>query len=156
MSVNKAKEDALRYLSRSAATEERVRVKLRARGYDDGDIEGAVCDLRRVGLLDDEAYARDFARRLTESETVGARWIESKLVARGVPGALAARVAEEFAAEGADDALAAAREKARSMGHVDDAPTLVRRLAAQLQRRGFEAGEALDAARAVAAERGAG
>jgi len=149
----KAKDAALNYLGRAPATERRVRDKLREKGYAPETIDTVVEDLTRVGLLDDETYARDFAKRLAEKETAGARWIETKLVSRGVHYSLAARVAEEFAAEGSDAALEAARERGSRMGHVTDQEAFVRRLAGQLQRRGFDAGESFEAARRVFEER---
>lgn len=149
----KAKDAALAYLGHAATTERRVRDKLFQKGFERDVIDPVIDDLKRVGLLDDETYARDFAKRLAKKETAGARWIESKLISRGVEGPLAARIAEEFAAEGSDAALVAARERAARMGHVADHDTLVRRLAGQLQRRGFPAGESFEAARRVAEER---
>ena len=152
--VRAAKDAALAYLNTRAASSRRVREKLREKGHGPEAIGAAIGDLERVGLLDDEAYARDLARRLAEKDTVGARWIETKLVSRGVHFSLAARVAEEFAAEGADAALEAARERVAKMGHVGDQEKLVRRLAGQLQRRGFDPGSAFEAARRAASERG--
>ncbi len=149
MSASEAKEAALSYLGKADATEKKVRDKLRQKGFESEAIEEAIDDLRRVGLLDDERYARSFAKRLTEKESVGARWIETKLASRGVPFSLAGRIAEEFAAKGAEDALRAAKERLRRMGHVSDREKLIRRLAGQLQRRGFGAGESFEAARAA-------
>lgn len=151
--LQKAKDAALNYLGHAATTERRVRDKLRAKGFEGETIDTVVEDLMRVGLLDDEAYARDFAKRLALKETAGARWIETKLVSRGVHYSLAARVAEEFAAEGSDAALEAARARIAKMGHVTDGEALVRRVAGQLQRRGFDAGESFEAARRAAEER---
>ena len=154
--VRRAKDAALKYLGKTPAAESRVREKLLAKGFAEEVIDEAVSDLSRVGLIDDERFARDAAKWMREKETAGARWIETKLVSRGVTRALAARVAEEFAAEGSDAALAAARERIRRMGHVADETALVRRLTGQLQRRGFEPGEAFEAARRAAAERARG
>lgn len=153
VSAREAKEAALSYLGKADATEKKVRDKLRQKGFEGEAIEEAIGDLRRVGLIDDERYARSFAKRLAEKETVGARWIETKLVSRGVPYSMAGRIAEEFAADGSDDALRAARERLRRMGHVSDAEKLIRRLAGQLQRRGFDGGESFEAARAAVEER---
>ncbi len=149
----KAKDAALTYLGYAATTERRVRDKLAGKGFAGELIDEVIGDLVRVGLLDDEAYARAFARQLANKETAAARWIETKLIARGVDYSLASRVAEEFGAEGSDAALDAARERIARMGHVTDPEALVRRLAGQLQRRGFGAGEAFQAARRASEER---
>ncbi len=154
--AQRAKDAALTYLSKTPATQARVREKLLKKEFSPEVIDEAIAALERVGLLDDEAYARAFAKQMADKETVGAQWIETKLRSRGVPSLMAARVAEEFAAEGSDDALQAARERIRRMGHVTDAEVVVRRVAGQLQRRGFGAGEAFEAARRAADERGEG
>lgn len=149
----KAKDAALTYLGYAPTTERRVRDKLAGKGFAGEVIDEVIADLVRVGLLDDEAYAREFAKQLSQKETAGARWIETKLVSRGIQYSLAARVAEEFGAEGSDAALEAARARVAKMGHVTDEEKLVRRLAGQLQRRGFGAGEAFEAARQASKER---
>lgn len=151
--TQRAKDAAIAYLGRTAATETRVREKLRGKEFAPEVIDEAIAALERVGLLDDEAYARAFAKQISEKETVGARWIETKLRSRGVPSSMAATIAEEFAADGSDNALEAARERIRRMGHVTDAAALVRRLAGQLQRRGFGASEAFEAAKKAVNER---
>jgi len=145
--LRKAKDAALAYLGKAAATERRVRDKLVAKDFKPDVIDEAIEDLRAVGLLDDETYARDFAKRLAAKETAGARWIENKLRTRGIPGPLASRVAEEFAHEGTDAVRDAARQRLKKLGHVPDPAARQRRLANQLIRRGFPPSEAHEAAR---------
>jgi regulatory protein len=58
----RAKAKALRLLSHRALTTEELKVKLRDRDFSDRTSERVVCDLLRVGLLNDETFGVSYVR----------------------------------------------------------------------------------------------
>jgi len=92
--IERAKAKALRLLSARPRTEAEIRDRLARAGL--GPEAGAVADwLRALGYLDDEAYARDRARRLLSPGGLGPRLAEARLAAAGVAPELARRAVEE-------------------------------------------------------------
>ena len=83
--VQRAKDQALRFLERRAHSEWELTRKLRQKGYDEAAVQAALTDLKNVGLVDDA----DFARRFVENEMVlrpaGRRLLRQKLRERGIP-----------------------------------------------------------------------
>lgn len=125
---------------------------LREREFAAPDIEAALDRLVALGLLDDHAFARGFARtRLAAGRGFGPRRVAAELsrrgVARGVVDAVLAELADDA---GAPDERTAARavaeRRAKSLRGL--APEEARRrLVAFLVRRGFGQGTAFEAAR---------
>jgi regulatory protein len=104
-------------------------------------VADAVIDrLTAGGFLDDDAFARQFARAKSTSGT-SKRRIEQELTKKGIDRQVAtAAVVETFAEEHIDEAAAidrAAEKKLRTLGKVDDL-TRRRRLYGYLARRGFD------------------
>lgn len=128
---------ALWLLESRARTRLELRRRLERRGFQPGAIERALDRLAAVGLVDDEAFARDLASSRVE-QGVDAPRIVIELRDRGIDPELAARVAGESAPQ--DDRaercreLAAAR-LAKLQGLRPEAQ--YRRLAAYLIRRGY-------------------
>jgi regulatory protein len=100
-----------------------------------------------AGFLDDDAFARQFARSKSATGT-SKRRIEQELTRKGVDRETAANaVSETFAEEQVDETAAierAVEKKLRTLTKVDD-QTKRRRLYAYLARRGFDA-DAISAA----------
>jgi regulatory protein len=96
--------------------------------------------LTAAGFLDDDAFARQFARSRSTSG-ISRRRIEQELGRKGVDRSVAAdAIAETFAEEHVDEAAAierAAEKKLRTLSKVDD-QTRRRRLYSYLARRGFD------------------
>ena len=96
--------------------------------------------LTAAGLLDDDAFARQFARSKSTSG-VSRRRIEQELGRKGVERSVATTaIAETFEEEQVDESVAidlAVEKKLRTLAKVD-APTRRRRLYSYLARRGFD------------------
>jgi regulatory protein len=104
-------------------------------------VDAALGRLRAAGLLDDDAFAHQFARSKALGAGMSRRRIQQELARRGVPRDVGdGAVADVFAEEGLDEAAVvaqAARKKLRSLRNVDEA-TRTRRLYAFLARRGYD------------------
>jgi regulatory protein len=97
--------------------------------------------LELAGYLDDESFARQFARSKAVGGGMSKRRVQQELVRRGVSRDIAGRAVDEvFVEEAVDEfeaVLRAARKKLRTLERVD-APTRRRRLYGFLARKGFE------------------
>src|SRR3954468_22857994 len=115
--------------------------RLLVRKGEDAKVVAAVSErLSDAGFLDDDAFARQFARSKSTSGT-SRRRIEMELARKGVDrGVAATAVQETFAEEHVDEQVAidrAAEKKLRTLAKVDD-QTRRRRLYSYLARRGFD------------------
>jgi regulatory protein len=139
-----AYEDALRMLDRRSRTVSELRQRLARHRHAPSAIEATLQRLVNVGLLDDDAYARQFVRsRLAAGRTAPAR-VQRELVHRGVDRQTAETALQDVVTEDAvevetiiDDAV---RRRAPSLAKLD-AGTRRRRLYAYLARRGFNPDE---------------
>ncbi len=146
-----AYEDALRMLDVRARTLTDVRRRLARRGHRPDTIEAAVGRLMSAGLLDDDAYARQFARsRLTAGRTAPSR-VRLDLMRRGVDRATAAAAVQDVLSEETVDVAAIleglVRNRAALLADLDE-HTRRRRLYSYLARRGFDADDIRRALRA--------
>jgi regulatory protein len=125
---------------RSRSRDELQRRLLRA-GYEAEEIEVALEDLERVGLVDDERFAREVAAHQIDRRLAGRRAALATLRKHGVARDLAERVMEEAdPGDEEDRALEVARVRASRLSALEPA-TAFRRLLGFLERRGY-AGEA--------------
>jgi regulatory protein len=138
--VDKACRDGLSRLNRQPMSVRRLRDKLRLRGYDSEVLDAAVADLVGRGALDDEAFGRALVREMVARKPAGPRYLQAKLMQRGLEAALARRLVAEAAPSG-DEAVRQAIElverRRRAMTRLDPA-TQKRRLWGMLARRGFD------------------
>jgi regulatory protein len=128
---------ALRLLESRARTRLELAQRLRRRGFEAGAIDRALDRLGAVGLVDDEAFARDLAFSRVE-QGVDAPRIVVELRDRGVDPELAARIAGESAPR--SDRSDRCRQLAEArLAKLRGLPPEVqyRRLAAYLSRRGY-------------------
>lgn len=153
--------DTLGARARSGAD---LRRYLKTKEFTDAEIAPVLEKLQALGLLDDRAYARTFARtRLAPSRGFGPRRVAAELARKGVARAVVDEVLAEWEAERREEAEAregadgaggtgggdgddrgagrsavelAAAKKLRTLAKVDD-ETRRRRLYAYLARRGF-------------------
>lgn len=114
---------------------------LRQREFTTGEIEPTLERLEALGLLDDLAFARGFARsRLGTGRGFGPRRVAAELARRGVARAVVDEVFGELRAEGLADETASielvAGKKWRTMRALEPAVAR-RRLYGFLSRRGF-------------------
>lgn len=146
--------DTLARRARSAADLARW---LKEKEFTSDEIEPAIARLTALGLLDDLAYARGFARtRLAAGRGFGPRRVAMELGRKGVPRDIVESVLRELAEEegGGDERTAAeavATRRARGMSTL--APEVrQRRLYGFLVRRGFAMGLSADIARKLSRE----
>jgi regulatory protein len=128
---------ALWLLESRARTRLELQRRLERRGFEAGAIERALDRLAAVGLVDDEAFARDLAASRVE-QGVDAPRIVIELRDRGIDPELAARIAGESAPQ--DDRAERCRELAEArLAKLQGLRPEVqyRRLAAYLVRRGY-------------------
>ena len=144
-----ALDGAVRLLSVRARSEGEIRRKLTERGYMDDTVDMVLYKLEKEGLVDDEAFAREWAASRARSQ-VGQARILRVLTQKGLSRACAQRaVAALDAQEGEDAAEALARKLLRRYaGEADERKAMGKMLAA-MARRGYgfeEARRALEAA----------
>jgi regulatory protein len=123
--------------SRSSAE---LRRRLLQAGHEAAEIDAAIEKLTRAGFLNDEQFARQFARSRLASGKRSTRRVRDELRNKGlgtdlVAGAMDDVVADEGISD-AESAMALAMKKAPSLQKLD-AQTARRRLYALLARRGF-------------------
>lgn len=141
-------------LTGQARTRQELADKLAKRGVPDQ----LACDLldrfTEVGLVDDEAFARQWVESRHRSRGLAPRALKQELRRKGVDDEAAAAALEQI---DADDQRRAARalvdRKLRSMRGLEP-PVATRRLAGLLARKGYDAGLAFAVVREALAEQG--
>ena len=91
----KAKQRAFRLLAMRARSEKELRAKLKEKGFDESIVEEVAARLRELNYLDDESFARQWARNLAVNKLFGNRRIEASLVEKGIPQPLIRQVLNE-------------------------------------------------------------
>ena len=153
MEIEQAKDIALRYLSVRARSTWEVRQHLIQRGVDEATVDEVVERLTRVALLDDDQFARAWVRSRRQVKSLSGAMLRRELVEKGI----ATEVIEEVVGDLGDSetglALEFARRRAGTMAGLDRT-TIMRRLGAQVARRGFPAGIVQSVVMQVVAEIG--
>ena len=137
----------LRLLGRRAHSRQELRSKLLRRGYQQDEVQGAISRLAELGYLNDQAFADGHIRR--RSRTLGPLALSAELAARGVARETADRA---LAGVTATVQLAAAVGLVRRLSGRKEAASyreLLDSTGSKLLRRGFSAGIAREACRAV-------
>ncbi|MEL7361576.1 MAG: RecX family transcriptional regulator [Bacteroidota bacterium] len=93
----RARRKALDYLSYKARTSTEVRRKLRDTGFSEDAVEEAVARMEELGYLDDEAYAKAYARGRFSGRGYGPQRIRTDLMKRGLDRRVIDAALEEFA-----------------------------------------------------------
>jgi regulatory protein len=145
-----AKDRALRLLGARWRSREELRRRLRAAGFTDPEVEQALEDLERVGLVDDARFAREAVRDQATRRLAGDGAIRSALREKGVDHATAEMALAGAVDEGERARTLAVRRAARMMGLGPDAAA--RRLYGMLLRRGYDHSVAGEACRAALEE----
>ena len=148
------KERALRLLSVRSRSKSELQQRLLRAGFEPVEVESALDDLERVGLIDDEAFAREVAE-YQRRKGMGRRAGMNALRVKGVDREIAERIAEEVSPEDESErALEVAVQRLQKLRGLDPA-TRQRRLQDFLMRRGYDPEIARDACRKAMSE-GAG
>jgi regulatory protein len=128
---------ALRFLAYRPRSEAELRARLGRAGCAAPPIEAALEKLRGLKLLDDEAFARSFARDRIENRGLGPLRVERELRLKGVAKAVIAEVLKESFDREQDKARGRAILERRFRGQdLNDLKT-ARRAVAYLRRRGY-------------------
>ncbi|MBQ8868099.1 MAG: regulatory protein RecX [Oscillospiraceae bacterium] len=133
--VRRARERLLYSLDRRLHSEKELRQKLR-QNYPPQIIDAAISELSRLGLVNDEAFARAFAEQRLHINKKGPYAIVSELILKGVDKQLARAVVDELTSDCDDEyksALAVAQRYKKDL----DTPKGKQRLYGALARRGF-------------------
>ena len=134
--IEVAKQRVLRLLAIRARSEEEVRRFLRRHQTSGPVIEDVVDHLREVGLIDDLEFARQWISARAESKSLARSRLRRELVEKAVAGELIDKALAESEVCESESAMKLARQRVRTMAGLDRA-TMIRRLSAQLARRGF-------------------
>jgi regulatory protein len=146
-----AKDRALRLLGVRWRSREELRDRLARAGFQDEEIEHTLVDLERVGLVDDERFARELVKDQATRRSAGDRAIRAALRQRGVDQDTADRALEGTMDEEARAFELADRQANRLRGVPIEAAH--RRILGQLMRRGYPPAMAREATRRALAER---
>jgi regulatory protein len=122
-----------------------LRAKLREKGFDESVVDGVTARLRELNYLDDESFARQWARNLAVNKLFGNRRIEASLMEKGIPQPLIRQVLGEVREEltEREAIILLIRKKVdNSAGKLDDRKK--RRLAQSLMGKGFSPGQVFD------------
>ncbi len=135
-----ARDVALHYLKHRPRTAQEIRRRLERAGFDASSIQGVVAWLQEHGYLNDEAYAREYARNRLQHRGYGPRRLRAELQKRGIsPDIIETALAEALRAV---SPIAVARHVgqkhwARLLQSEPDVRKRRRKLLNYLQRRGF-------------------
>ncbi len=135
-----AKTVALRFLSRRQRTEKEIRDKLRSKEFADEEIVKTIENLRGLGFLNDEKFARSYIRHQLALRPKGKVVFKQKLLLLGIKKEIVDQaLTETFQETSQEDAALKAAEKfiKKSSKSRDDPHKTKQKLAAFLTRRGF-------------------
>lgn len=130
---------ATRLLGMRMQSERELRTKLGRRDYGPAAVDAVIDNLKRLGYVNDEQFARGKAADQAKVKKVGRQRAIQELCRSGIDRSTAERAAAEAYAD-VDPraaALEVARKRAASLARYD-AVTARRRLVGFLQRRGFD------------------
>ena len=131
------KERALRLLTVRSRSRSELRQRLLRAGFEPEEVDGALDDLQRVGLIDDEAFARELAEH-QRRKGLGRRAGLAGMRAKGVDRELAERITGDLNPEDeAERAIEVAANRLTRLRGLDPV-TRGRRLQDFLMRRGYD------------------
>lgn len=139
-----AEAQLLRRLRARSLSVAEARAHLTGLALDDQTVEALIARFRHIGYLDDVALAEQLVRSGVQRKGQGRRTIALTLAKRGIASEVAEAALEALADDDGERALAFARSKAASFARLDR-ELAVRRLGAQLVRRGYGTAIALRA-----------
>ena len=129
--------DAVALLAQRAQASDEIRQKLKRKLYMDDTIEMVLYKLEKERLLDDEAFARDWAASRARSQ-VGKSRIMRELRMKGIPQQIAQNALEELDEEESDEAaVALARKLFKRYSREADERKAMQKLLMAMARRGY-------------------
>ncbi|MBC13419.1 MAG: recombinase RecX [Rhodothermaceae bacterium] len=148
-----AKASALAGLSQRARTTDEVRQSLLRKGFTEAVVEDTVAAVERIGLVDDEAYAKAFVRDRFNGRGYGPARLRQDLMRKGVGRSVIDAALDELteAEDLGEEARAQAAKKWRSLASEADPRKRQKKTLDFLVRRGFGFDTARAAVEAAAA-----
>jgi len=136
--LTRAKNTAYRFLSYRPRSRAEIEAKLRDKEFDEAIVAAVLVDLARLGYVNDEQFARAWARGRIRLRGFGRRRIDQELRSKGVaPEIIRESLAEVFGETSeTETAMHVAEKKLRTMQHVEP-EARKRRLAGLLERKGY-------------------
>ncbi|HEX4988185.1 MAG TPA: regulatory protein RecX [Candidatus Binatia bacterium] len=128
---------ALRFLGYRPRSEAELRNFLVQRGFSTAITERTLEKLCSLNYLNDEAFARNWARSRAETRGYGPKRIEQELKTKGIGQALIREVMRETFGQVDESARANSLLEKRFKSKQFDDPKMVRRAVGFLQRRGY-------------------
>ena len=139
-------ERALRLLAVRPRSRRELEVRLRRSGFEPDEVQEELIRLEAVGLIDDEAFARELAEHHVRSRRSGRRAVVGALAAKGVPRSVIEEAVVGLGEAEGDRALELACERASRLVGLP-ADKAFGRLSSLLMRRGYDPSTAREAAR---------
>ena len=141
---------ALRFLETRSRSEAEVRRRLTQAGYRESLVAGAVARLAELGVLDDEAFARQWVESRDRARPRGVMALRRELVVRGVDREVIEGALEQRPSSDEDAARNLLERRAASLSRVTDPRTRRGKAYALLARNGFDPGICSSVSRAWA------
>ncbi len=130
-------ERALGLLAVRARSRRELERRLLQAGFASEEVTDVLDRLISVGLIDDEAFARQVAEHAFDVKRSGRRAVASTLAAAGVPTEVIQGVLDQTAGDDDARAVELARSRASRMGSIEPAKAFTR-LTSLLMRRGYD------------------
>ncbi|MBX6341002.1 MAG: RecX family transcriptional regulator, partial [Thermomicrobiaceae bacterium] len=137
--VARATNAALQFLAYRPRSTREVRDRLTRRGFSPEAVEATIAKLQGWRYLDDAEFARFWVENRAEHQPRGRRLLVQELRQKGVDVETARQAVDETELDELPAAVELARKRLPSLRGLDE-PTRRRRLAAYLQRRGYDPG----------------
>ena len=134
----RAKDTAYRFLSYRPRSRAEIETRLRDKEFEEAIVAAVLVDLARLGYVNDEQFARAWARGRIRLRGFGRRRIDQELKAKGVAAEIIREALADVFGETSETetALQVAEKKLRTMQHLEP-EARKRRLAGLLERKGY-------------------
>jgi regulatory protein len=139
-------ERALRLLAVRPRSRRELEIRLLRAGFEREEVREELTRLEAVGLVDDEAFARELAEHHVTARRSGRRAVVGALAAKGVSRSVIEEAVAGLGEDEGERAMALALERAPRLAGLPQEKAFAR-LSALLMRRGYDPGTSRDAAR---------
>lgn len=82
--IRRAKDQMMKYLGIRSHSEQELRLKTLKKGYTEAQIEQALVDMKKLNLIDDAKFTRQFIQNEMMLRPVGRKMLQNKLFQKGV------------------------------------------------------------------------